>query len=111
MRTGEFTAVNALSTLLGTESLLFAAFSLAANMANAPGRARQWVVSGRALAGSAVAGLAFVACGAVTAWAQIFTGGRFQGPATAIVAAAVFVAIVGQPVFALLIALGLRKKP
>jgi hypothetical protein len=107
---GGFTVANALATLLTTESLLFAAFGVAANFATVGGRrVRRMPVSGEVLGGAAVLVLAVVAFGAGTAWVKIFSPfpTAFYG---VVIAIALLLAIVAQPVIAALLALGLRTQ-
>jgi len=107
----QFTFANALATLLTTESLLFAALALAANLSTPGGRRiRDLPVSGEALGAASVAVLALVAVGAVTAWGNIFLS-PFPGRLDEIViCVSLLVAIVAQPVLATLLALGLRTR-
>ena len=104
-----FTEVNALATLLTTEGLLFAALGLAANLSSVGDRRlRRLPVPGKVLGGAAIVVLAVVALGAVVAWGRIFLcdfPGSVDG---AIIAAALLIAIVAQPVLATLLGLGLR---
>jgi hypothetical protein len=108
---GDFTLVNALSTLLTTESLMFASFALAVNL-TAPSRGvRDWLIPPKVLAGAAVFTLAFVAFGAGVAWHGIFVVGGFPSAAPEqIIALAIIAAIVMQPLLAFFLALGLRTK-
>src|ERR1700730_10650622 len=64
--------VTALGTLLTTESLLFAAFSVALSLTDYSNRPRDWLIPGRTLVAIAVGLLFFVAVGSGTAWWQIF---------------------------------------
>lgn len=106
---GEFTLANALGTLLTTESLLFAAFTLAVNLSAPTNRVRRWLIPGPLLVAVAIVALGAVAVGAATAWFEIFVVGGFpkQG-AERIIAGAVVGAIVIQPLLAFLLAMGLR---
>jgi hypothetical protein len=106
-----FTSANALSTLLTTESLLFAAFSLAVSLSGPTNRVRAWLVPGSVLAGAAVAALAGVGAGGIIAWHDLFVEGGFSRDATErVIAIAILGAIVIQPLLALLLALGLRTR-
>jgi hypothetical protein len=105
----QFTLANALATLLTTESLLFAALALAANLSTPGGRSiRNLPVPGEALGAAAVAVLVLVAVGAVTAWGKIFLSDLPGSADEIVICVALLVAIVAQPVLAILLALGLR---
>jgi hypothetical protein len=105
-----FTYANALATLLTTESLLFAAFTLAVNLSAPTQRARRWLVPAPVLVGIAVLALIVVAFGGATAWFEMFVVGGFTRIfAERVIAAAIVGAILVQPVLALLLALGLRE--
>jgi uncharacterized membrane protein len=107
---GEFTWADALASLLTTESLLFAAFTLAVNLSAPTPRVRRWLVPGRVLVAIAVVALTCVAFGAATAWFEIFVVGGFPRRfAERVIAGAVIAAIVIQPALAALLALGLRR--
>lgn len=107
---GEFTPATALAILLTTESLLFAAFTLAVNLSAPTQRVRRWLIPGRALVGLAIAALAGVAVGSGTAWFEIFVVGGFPGDTSArIIAVALIGAIGVQPLLAFLLAMGLRS--
>ena len=69
---GDVALANALATLLTTESLLFAAFTLAVNLSAPSQRVRRWLIPGPVLVGVAIGALLFVAIGAGTAWFEIF---------------------------------------
>lgn len=106
-----FTATNALTTLLTTESLLFAALGLAANLSSVGGpRIRKLPVSGEVLGGAAVLVLSLVAVGAVTAWSKIFLREFTNEWDDIVIAAALLLAIVAQPLLAVLLGLGLRTR-
>jgi hypothetical protein len=105
-----FTNANALATLLTTEGLLFAALGLAANFAEPGRRLRKLVVSGERLGAAAVITLTGVAVGAISAWIRIFISDGFPKSLTgALIAIAIALAIVAQPILATLLGLGLRK--
>lgn len=107
-----FSAGQALGTLLAVEGFLLAAISLAINLA-APNqeRARSF---GRFepihLAQGAAIVLGIVAVGAGAAWMEIFTGGHFAGIRRLIVAVALLIALIAQPVLAILLAFGAKTK-
>lgn len=106
-----FTVANALATLLTTESLLFAAFGVAANFSTVGGRRlRKLLVPGEVLGGAAVLVLALVALGAVTAWSKVFLPEFPNAFDDIVIAVALLLAIIAQPVLALLLALGLRTQ-
>ena len=105
---GEFTATNGLALLLSTESLMFAAFALAANFA-APDarRVRNMPIPGWMIAVLAVSLLWVIAAGAVVAWCRLFVGVGLVGTDW-LVALAILAPIVGEPILASFLALGLR---
>jgi len=104
-----FTYANALVTLLTTESLLFAALGLAANLSTPGGRrVRRLPVSGHLLGSCAVGAFIVVATGAAAAWLQIFLSDFPSAPSDIVIAVSLIVAIAIQPVLAVLLSLGLR---
>jgi hypothetical protein len=100
---------DALAYLLTTETLLFAALGLAANL-SAPGgrRVRRLPVRGELLGGAAVGALVVVALGAGAAWSEIFLCDFPSDLSRILIAVALIVAIVVQPVLATLLGRGLR---
>lgn len=104
-----FTFTSALGSLLTTETLLFAALGLAANL-SAPGgrRVRRLPVRGELIGGVAVGALVVVALGAAAAWSEIFLSDLPSELSEILIAVALIVAIVVQPVLAILLGLGLR---
>lgn len=104
-----FTYTSALASLLTTEGLLFAALALAVNL-SVPGgrRVRRLPVPGPVLGGVAVAVLGVVALGAAAAWGRIFLCDFPSDPSGILIAVALIVAIVAQPVLAIVLGLGLR---
>jgi len=102
---------DSLGLLLGVEGFLLAAITLAIAL-GAPDQTRQplyvWL-NAEMLRFGAVAVLVIVSLGAGAAWASLFVGGKYQGLAVAFEAGALLVAIVGQPVLALLLALAARR--
>jgi hypothetical protein len=105
---GGFKMSDALLSLLTVETLLFAALGIAASFAAGEGsRVRNMPVSGEVLGGAAVFVLALVALGAVMAWGNVFL--PFPHPADRIIiAGSLLLAIIAQPVIAVLLAVGLR---
>src|SRR3954454_17299579 len=104
-----FTLTNALASLLTTESLLFAALGLAANLSTPGGRRiRRLPVSAHLLGRGAVGAFIVIAAGAAAAWLQIFLSDFPSRPADVVIAVSLIVAIVIQPVLAVVLGLGLR---
>lgn len=109
--TSDLGPVDALSTLLTTESLLLAVVGVAVTLAT-PGQVRnpRLPVRPGVLAGIAVGVLSLVGVGAVFAWGQIYLGGALRPLPDLVIAVALLVAIVAEPVLAVLLALGIRKR-
>lgn len=102
---------DALGLLLSVEGFMFAAISLAVTLNGPdPQRPRKYrrLKPEGLLVGAAVA-LCVISLGALSAWAAIYTGGDYRGHAEAVEAVALLVAVVGQPVIALLLALAARR--
>lgn len=102
---------DALGKLLSVEGFMLAAIALTVTLA-APDLTRQPLyprLNPEALRLGAVAALWLVGVGAAVAWASIFTGGDYRGLAVAVEAGALLIAVVGQPVIALLLALAARR--
>lgn len=100
-----------LGVLLSVEGFLLAAITLTVTLA-APDQTRQPRhprLNPEVLRFGAVAALWLVGVGAVVTWASIFTGGDYRGAVVAVEAGALLVAVVGQPVLALLLALAARR--
>lgn len=112
---GDYTYVNALTNLITVESLLFASLSLAiarSEPENWGERRWFWKFDGRAIAYIAAGALCAIAVAAIVAWWQIFVGPGFPTPGRAdqvVVAGGIGLAVVVQPVLAVLLALGLRE--
>jgi len=110
MPRGEFTEVNAFTALLTAESLFFAVLSVVVSLSR-PGRdVPDLPVRAINLGYAAVGFLAIVALGALAAWWGIFAHDwpcSLRGNA---IAAAIALAVVGQPIFAAIIVRGLRSK-
>lgn len=101
----------ALSTLLTIESFMLAVVSLTATFV-APGRAAVAAlpVKGFVLAMAAAVAVGVLGLGAVFAWAGIYTGGSLRPWREVVVAVVLLLAVLFQPVFAVMLALGVRKK-
>jgi len=100
-----------LGLLLSVEGFLLAAITLTVALA-APDQTRQPKYPNlhpEALRFGALAVLWLIAVGALVAWASIFTGGDFRGLAVGVEAGALLVAVVGQPIIALFLALAARR--
>src|SRR5689334_10793382 len=108
--TAEFTNANALSTLLTTEGLLFAALALAVNLLTPSRRPPKLPVPAKLIGYFAAGVLVVVAIGAAFAWGQIYTGGHLRDFSSVVEAGSMLVAIAAQPVLAVLLALGLRTE-
>ncbi|MCW2667748.1 MAG: hypothetical protein JWN57_2710 [Frankiales bacterium] len=102
---------DSLGLLLSVEGFMFAAITLAVAL-GASDQMRQTrhprLEPEKLLLGAAAA-LCLVGAGAATAWASIFTGGDYRGHAEAAEATALLVAVLGQPVIAVLLALAARR--
>jgi Na+-transporting NADH:ubiquinone oxidoreductase subunit NqrB len=69
-----FTSVNALTTLLTVESLIFSSLSVATALGSSTSLARQARRASRFLVVSAASALTLVAVGAAAAWGELFLG-------------------------------------
>lgn len=106
------TDAQALSTLLVVEGFLLAAISLAITL-DAPNQVRPRsfrVIKPTHIVRGAACVLVVLAIGAVSAWCQIFTGGEFEGFTRAVIAGALLLAVVVQPVIAVLLAFGSKTQ-
>jgi hypothetical protein len=103
--------VDALTTLLTTESLLLAVVGLAVTL-GAPGgrRVPRLPVRATYLAGAAVVVLAAVGAGAGFAWAELFLPTFPQGSGDRVIACTLLLAIASEPILAALLALGMRAE-
>ncbi|MDF2146759.1 hypothetical protein [Knoellia sp. p5-6-4] len=104
------TYVQALPVLLTVEGFLLAVISLAVTLGT-PGRRRP---AGTPIPPSAIAwcaaGLAIVvAVGALSAWLGMYTGDTWLPFPQLVIAASLLLAVVAQPVIAVLMAMGLRS--
>nr|WP_131721754.1 hypothetical protein [Mycolicibacterium komanii]CRL77951.1 hypothetical protein CPGR_04973 [Mycolicibacterium komanii] len=105
------TDAQALSTLLTIEAFMLAVVSLTASLF-APGRDRvpDLPMSGYALAMSAAIGVCILALGATFAWVGMYAGGSLRPWREVVVAVVLLLAVLAQPVFAVLTARGVRSK-
>lgn len=94
-----FTEANALSTLLTTESLLFAVFAFAFSGPSAIARTMK-VGFSRGIARVAAATLTFLAAGAAVAWIDLFLGAWPASFVDWFPIVAIAAGIVAQPFFA-----------
>lgn len=109
--TSGLTSTSALSMMLTTESLLFAAFSVASGLADRSGRrVRRFAVRPEILGAGAVVMLVIVAAGAAAAWTDVFLSDFPSDPSQVVVAVALAVAILAQPLLAVLLGLSLRTR-
>lgn len=102
---------DSLGLLLSVEGFMFAAISLAVTL-GAPDQTRQPRyprLDPEVLLLGAAAALCLVATGALVAWLSIFAGGSYRGPAEAVEAGALLLAVMGQPAIALLLTLAARR--
>ncbi|HET9197130.1 MAG TPA: hypothetical protein VFN92_02605 [Solirubrobacterales bacterium] len=107
---GEFTDANALSALLTVESLLFATLSVAVSFSKPGSRIPNLPLAPQQLGYFAAGFISIIAFGALMAWWSIFTEPwpcEFRG---SVIALAIGLAIIGQPIFAWAIARGLGAK-
>ena len=106
--TSSFSYTDALTILLTSETLVFAALAVVVSFALPSTRVPNLPVSVPVLGFIAVAFVGVIGFGAFLAWWSTFVNHwpkHFQGEAIAVTIA---VAVVGQPIFALLLALGLK---
>lgn len=105
------TDAQALATLLTVESFLLAVMSLTATL-TAPGRSRVSAlpIGGVPLAFGLAGTIGFLAVGAVMCWGGMYVGGAWRPPREGFIAVALLVAVVAQPVVAVLMALGVRTR-
>jgi hypothetical protein len=104
--------VDALTTLLTTESLLLVVVGFAITFA-APGQNRvpNLPISAKCLATIAVFVLAAVGAGAGIAWSELFLPKFPSDPSNQVIACSLLLAIAAEPILAALLALGMRAKP
>lgn len=109
MTRGDFTAVDALTILLTTQSLLLAAFGLVVVM-GAPGQRRPPNLLGgpKLVGGFAVAAQWAVGAGSGFSWSELFVGHWPAETAGAAVAVAILVAIIAEAVLAGILGWALR---
>ncbi|WP_459954624.1 hypothetical protein [Mycobacterium avium] len=107
----QMTDAEALTTLLTVEAFLIAVLTLTATLV-APGQSRvpALPVSGFKLAMSAAIAVCVVAVGAVCAWAGMYVGGSLRPAREVAVAAILLLAVLFHPIFAVVLALGVRSK-
>lgn len=106
-----FPTTTALTTLLTMEGLLFAALGLAATFSSVGGRRlRKLPVSVEVLGAAAISVLTMVAIGALTAWSKIFLRTFPYEWHDIVIAFTLLVAILAQPLIAVLLGLGLRTR-
>lgn len=105
-----FSVGDALSTLLTSEGLLFAALAFSETLSTPTPRLRRLPASPLTLAIVAVIGLWVMATGALFAWHEIFIEpSRMKPFSERVVCWAIFVGIVVLPGLATALVLGLRK--
>ena len=112
MEAGQFTVANALSILLTTEGLLFAALSLAASLSAPDSRrgSRLKPTTAARLGKAAVALLSLVAFGAFVAWFEIIQNNSPGSFLECLVMFCILGAILAQPVLAAFLLGALRGK-
>jgi len=106
-----FSSANALTTLLTTESLLFAVFALTLSFGSSSVARTVTTSAARQIAATAAGVLTFLGAGAAVAWVDLFVcpwPGRF---AQWFPAVAIAVGILAQPVFAWSFVVGLSRGP
>jgi len=101
-----------LSQLLGVEGFLFAAISLAVTLStpNQVRRPQYPRLRPEKLLLWAIAVLTLVGLGALVAWGGLYLGGAWAGIPTLIEGAVLLIAVVAQPIIALLLTLAARQK-
>lgn len=106
-----FTSANALTTLLTTESLLFAVFALTLSLGTTPSARVALTSSGRRLGVCAATFLTFLAAGAAVAWGDLFLTAWPDRFAQWFPAVAIAAGVVAQPAFAWLFVVNLFRRP
>lgn len=101
----------ALGTLLAVESFMLAVLSLTATL-SAPGRKRVSALPVRAeqLALGVAGVVVTLGLGASLAWGGLYFGGAWRPLREAAIAAILLIAILAQPVVAVLMAIGVRSR-
>jgi hypothetical protein len=106
-----FTSTNALTTLLTTESLLFAVFALALGLSGTQLARTTLASAARNMAVSAAAVLTALASGAIVAWGDLFLRDWPARFGLWFPAATIAIGILAQPVFAWVVVINLRRRP
>jgi hypothetical protein len=106
-----FTSANALTTLLATESLLFAVFAVTLGLGGSPPARTSLASSARNIAVWAAGVLTILASGAIVAWGDLFLDdwpARFGlwFPSTVVAVGAL-----AQPIFAWVVVVNLYRRP
>jgi hypothetical protein len=100
-----------LSMLLTTEGLLFAALTIGVSLATGSMHGSRTIVRPAALAASAAIVLGVLGTAAVAAWSDLFLGANWpDGWNHRLEAGALLVAIVAQPLIALVITIGVWRR-
>jgi hypothetical protein len=110
MSSDYLSAGDALTILLTTETLLFAALALAADLSSPAGGVRSWIIPPRILAFVAIIAHLVVATGAGFAWAQIYIPNFPTHLPDQVIAASLIAAIGIQPFLTLFLGVGLRTR-
>lgn len=99
-----------LGLLLSVEGFLFAAITLSATLSvpNRGARRYEWLKPDRILVVAAFA-LLLIGAGALVPWGAVYLGGSWQGGAIAVEGSVLLVAVVSQPLLALLLAMSARR--
>lgn len=101
--------VQALSLLLTVESFLLATLNIAITL-SAPGRKRVARIRKIPVPEISAGLIVVVAVGALSAWLGMYSGSNWLPFQEIIIAGALLIAIVAQPIFAILIAYGMRSE-
>ena len=98
-----------LAALLTAEGLLFAALAISFDRLRPDGKLQLFLVSPAVLGYLAVAANVAIASGGLVLWKRLFIRAGWKDWPNALVAVAVFVAIVAPPMLSVLLASGLRR--
>ena len=107
---GQFSDAAAFATLLTVENFLFAALGVALNLSSPQAQLRTMVVSAKTLGYAIAAFLTMIGLAAVLMWTSVFADPWPSDCRGAAVAILVLLTIVGEVVFAWIIALAINPK-
>ena len=107
----EFSSANALTSLLTTESLLFAVFGLTVSLGGSPAARIDLASPSRALAVVAACVLTLLALGAAVSWVDLFIGHWPGSFARWFPICTIALGIITQPMFAWMFVRSLFRRP